>query len=75
MAGDRRELKRGDRVSWSFHDVRPIGRIVRIVRHDELFKGKMRRASPENPQYELVSEKTGEHTMHRGSALRRCPHR
>jgi hypothetical protein len=66
-----KRFRRGDRVSWSFHDVRPTGRVVRVVKRGEVFKGKMRRATEAQPQYELVSERTREHTMHRGSALRR----
>lgn len=61
----------GDRVSWNSEAGRVVGKIVRVVRAEIEFKGYTVHASPENPQYELKSEKTDHVAMHKGSALRK----
>lgn len=61
----------GDRVSWNSEAGRVTGRIVRVVRAQIEFKGHTVHASPDDPQYELKSEKTEHVAMHKGSALRK----
>jgi DUF2945 family protein len=61
----------GDRVSWNSEAGRVTGKIVRIVRAEIEFKGRTVHATPDDPQYELKSEKTEHVAMHKGSALRK----
>lgn len=61
----------GDRVSWNSEAGRVIGKIVRVVRAEIEFKGHAVHASPDEPQYELKSEKTDHVAIHKGSALRK----
>lgn len=61
----------GDRVSWNSEAGRVTGKIVRIVRTEIEFKGYRVHATPDDPQYELKSEKTDHVAMHKGSALRK----
>lgn len=61
----------GDRVSWNSEPGRVSGVIVRIVTEPILFKGYTVRASKDEPQYEIKSEKTDHIAMHKGSALRK----
>ena len=46
--------------------------MIRAVHtRDVEFKGRTRRCSPDQPQYEIESDKTGHMAMHKGSALRK----
>lgn len=69
----KRSLRVGDRVSWNSEAGRVTGKIVRIVRSEIEFKGYRVRATLEDPQYEIKSEKTDHVAMHKGSALRKLP--
>ena len=63
----------GDRVSWNSEAGRVTGQIVRVVRSENEFKGYRVHATPDDPQYEIKSEKTDHVAMHKGSALRKLP--
>lgn len=61
----------GDHVSWDSEAGRVSGTIVKKHTKDVEYKGHMRRCSPEEPQYEIRSDKTDHVAMHKGSALTR----
>lgn len=61
----------GDRVSWNSEAGRVTGKIIRVVREEIEFKGHCVHATPDDPQYEIKSEKTDHIAMHKGSALRK----
>jgi hypothetical protein len=63
------QFKVGDHVRWNYEAGHVAGRIVKVHTQDTDFKGHKRRASPEEPQYEIKSDKTGRVAMHKGSAL------
>ena len=65
------KFKVGDRVAWNSEAGHVSGRILRIHTHDTPYKGHMRRCSPEDPQYEIQSDRSDHVAMHKGSALRR----
>ena len=46
------------------------GRITRVHTRDFDWKGYRHRAGPDNPQYEIQSDKTDHVAVHKGSALR-----
>ncbi|WP_066303574.1 DUF2945 domain-containing protein [Arthrobacter luteolus] len=60
----------GDHVSWNSEAGRVSGRIVKVHTADFDYKGHTHRASPEEPQYEIRSDKTDHVAAHKGSALR-----
>ena len=64
-------FKVGDHVSWNSEAGRVSGHIVRIVNCEIQFKGYTVHASPEEPQYEIASDRTDHIAMHKGSALRK----
>jgi hypothetical protein len=64
-------FKVGDHVSWNSEAGRVRGRIVRVHRKDVNYKGYVDHASPDEPQYEIKSDKTDHIALHKGSALRR----
>ncbi|GAB3566975.1 hypervirulence associated TUDOR domain-containing protein [Spelaeicoccus albus] len=59
----------GDHVRWNSEAGTVQGTIVRVHTEDVEYKGHMRRCSPEDPQYEIASDKTDHIAMHKGAAL------
>jgi Hypervirulence associated proteins TUDOR domain len=64
-------FKVGDHVSWNSEAGRVRGKIVRVHTEDVNYKGYVHHASPEEPQYEIKSDKTDHVALHRGRILRR----
>ena len=63
------EYSVGDHVSWNSEAGRVSGTIIRIHRADFDYKGHRRRASKDDPQYEIHSDRTDHIAAHKGSAL------
>lgn len=61
----------GDHVSWNSEAGRVSGKIVKVHTKDFEYKGHNRRASTDEPQYEIQSDKTDHIAAHKGSALRK----
>lgn len=59
----------GDSVSWNSESGRVSGKIIKIHDSDFEYKGHRRRASPDEPQYEIKSDKTDHIAAHKESAL------
>lgn len=64
-------LKKGDHVKWRFQNGETHGIITKIYTKDFVFMGRQRRASETEPQYEVMSEKTGKTAAHKASALKK----
>ena len=64
----------GDHVSWNSEAGRVRGRILRVLRKDVNYKGYVHHASPDDPQYEIKSDKTEHVALHKGRALRLLSH-
>ncbi|HEY1244786.1 MAG TPA: DUF2945 domain-containing protein [Hyphomicrobiaceae bacterium] len=64
-----RRFKIGDHVSWNSEAGRVSGTIVAIRTTDFGYKGHVHRASEDDPQYEIKSDKTDHIAAHKGSAL------
>lgn len=60
----------GDHVEWNSEAGRVSGTITKVHTADFDYKGHTRRASPEEPQYEIRSDRTDHVAAHKGSALR-----
>jgi len=67
----KRTLKVGDHVSWNSEAGRVRGRIVEVHTHDVDYKGYTHHATPDEPQYEIKSDKTDHVALHKGGALKR----
>jgi hypothetical protein len=59
----------GDHVSWNSEAGRVSGVITRIHTRDTQYKGYTRHCTPDDPQYEIQSDKTDHVAMHKGGAL------
>lgn len=66
-----RHFKVGDHVSWNSEAGRVRGSIKRKITSPVRFKNYMVRASKEEPQYLIKSDKTDHLAMHKGTALRK----
>ena len=60
----------GDHVMWNSEAGHVSGRITKVHTEDFEYKGHTRRASAEEPQYEIKSDKTDHIAAHKGSTLR-----
>ncbi|MEB2283500.1 MAG: hypothetical protein B6D46_07000 [Polyangiaceae bacterium UTPRO1] len=61
----------GDHVRWNSEAGYVTGVIIRVHTADFDYKGHTHRASPEDPQYEIKSDKTDHVAAHRGKVLTR----
>ncbi|MDN5818889.1 MAG: DUF2945 domain-containing protein [Yaniella sp.] len=61
----------GDHVSWNSEAGHVSGEIIKVHTSDFDYKGHTRRASSDEPQYEIKSDKTDHIAAHKGSALRK----
>lgn len=66
-----RRFKVGDHVSWNSEAGHVSGTIIRVHTRDVDYKGYTHHASPDEPQYEIRSDKSDHVAMHKGSALHR----
>jgi DUF2945 family protein len=65
-------FKVGDHVAWNSEAGRVSGTIIKVHTKDVDYEGHRRRASDEDPQYEIKSDKTDHVAMHKGSALKKA---
>jgi len=64
-------FSKGDHVSWNSEAGRVSGRIIKVHKRDFDYKGHTHRASADDPQYEIKSDKTDHVAAHKGGALTR----
>jgi hypothetical protein len=66
---DATHFKVGDHVGWNSEAGRVSGTIIKIHKKDFDYKGHTHRATPDDPQYEIKSDKTDHIAAHKGKAL------
>ncbi|MEU7376211.1 DUF2945 domain-containing protein [Streptomyces albidoflavus] len=59
----------GDHVRWNSEAGHVQGVIVKKHTHDVEFKGYTHHCSPDDPQYEIKSDRTDHIALHKGGAL------
>jgi len=67
--GDMAEFKKGDRVSWKSHSGEGVGTVEKKITSDTKAAGRQVRASKDEPQYLVRSEKGGGEAVHKPEAL------
>lgn len=65
-------FKVGDHVTWNSEAGMVSGRITRVHVKDTEYKGYTHHATPDDPQYEIQSDKTAHIAMHKGAALKKA---
>jgi hypothetical protein len=63
------EIKKGDHVSWQSHGGTAEGIVEEKITKDTEAAGRQVRASKDDPQYLVKSEKSGGEAVHKPSAL------
>ena len=63
------DLEKGDHVTWQSHGNTTEGTVERMITEDTEASGRTVRASKDDPQYEVKSDKSGNTAVHKPSAL------
>ena len=64
-----KDFKKGDRVRWDAGNQSSVGTVERKITSDTEAGGRTVRASEDDPQYLVKSEKTGSTAVHKPDAL------
>ncbi len=59
----------GDHVAWNSEAGKVSGIIIKVNTQNFDYKGYIHHATPDEPQYELKSDKSNHIAAHKGSAL------
>ena len=65
------EFRQGDKVEWNSHGSKAVGTVERKITSDTEAGGRKVRASEDEPQYLVRSEKGGGEAVHKPDALKR----
>jgi hypothetical protein len=63
------DLEKGDHVTWNSHGNTTEGTVTRKITSDTEASGRTVRASSDDPQYEVRSDKSGKTAVHKPGAL------
>lgn len=66
---DKDDLRKGDPVSWKSHGQTVEGKVERKITDDTKAGGRTVRASKDEPQFLVRSDKSGKEAVHKPSAL------
>ena len=66
------EFKKGDKVEWQSHGTTVRGTVEAKITSDTEAAGRTVRASKDEPQYKVRSDRTGADAVHKPDALRRA---
>ena len=65
------EFRKGDQVTWKSHGGTAEGEVVEKITKDTEAAGRTVRATPDEPQYLVRSDKSGGEAVHKPDALTR----
>jgi Hypervirulence associated proteins TUDOR domain len=65
------EFKKGDKVEWNSHGSKAVGEVEEEITSDTKAGGRQVRASKDDPQYLVKSEKSGGEAVHKPGALKK----
>jgi hypothetical protein len=63
------ELHKGDKVTWQSHGNTVKGTVEEKITSDKEAAGRTVRASKDDPQYRVVSDKSGNDAVHKPESL------
>ncbi len=63
------EFKKGDQVTWSSHGTEVPGTVEKKITSETEEAGRKVKASSDNPQYEVKSDKSGKEAVHKPESL------
>jgi hypothetical protein len=65
------EFRKGDKVTWRSHGTSVPGTVEEKITSDQKTAGRKVRASSDDPQYRVLSDKSGEDAVHKPDALQK----
>ena len=65
------DFKKGDRVTWKSHGGTAEGKVIKKITSATEAGGRKVKASEEEPQYLVESEKSGGQAVHKPGALKK----
>ena len=63
------DFEKGDHVTWKSHGSEAEGTVKKKITKETEAAGRKVKASPDDPQYEVESDKSGKSAVHKPSAL------
>ncbi|WP_077799720.1 DUF2945 domain-containing protein [Streptomyces sp. JHA26] len=69
--GGNEKPKKGDKVAWSSHGSETEGTVEKEITERTEAAGRTVDASPDDPQYQVRSDRSGKSAVHKPSALRK----
>jgi hypothetical protein len=69
--GMAQDFRKGDQVEWDSHGGTAVGKVEQKITSDTEAGGRTVRASKEEPQYLVRSDKSGGTAVHKPEALRK----
>lgn len=66
-----KELKKGDKVTWQSHGSTAEGTVEEKITSETEAAGRKVKASKDEPQYRVKSEKSGNDAVHKPGALKK----
>ena len=70
MANDEKDLEKGDKVTWSSHGQQVHGTVEQKITKETEAAGRTVKASKDEPQYKVKSDKSGREAVHKPGALK-----
>jgi hypothetical protein len=64
-------FSKGDKVEWNSHGGKAVGKVERKITSDTEAGGRKVKASEDDPQYLVKSDKSGGTAVHKPSALKK----
>ncbi|MFI6039472.1 DUF2945 domain-containing protein [Streptomyces sp. NPDC051315] len=70
-SSSKKEPAKGDKVAWRSHGSETTGTVEKKITKRTKAAGRTVDASPDDPQYEVRSDKSGRTAVHKPSALKK----
>jgi hypothetical protein len=64
-------IRKGDKVTWQSHGSEATGKVEKKITEDTEEAGRKVRASKDDPQYLVESDKSGGEAVHKPEALKK----
>jgi len=65
------KIRKGDQVTWKSHGGEATGKVEKKITDDTEAAGRKVKASPDDPQYLVKSDKSGGEAVHKPDALKK----
>ena len=66
------DFKKGDKVKWKSHGSEAVGKVEKKITEETEAGGRKVKASKDEPQYLVKSEKSGGTAVHKPGALKKA---